>query len=202
MGQWVTVWLFLKKSTFLRTFFLFFWCLGRPGGSPGTPRESPRAPWAPPGCLGGVPGHPGSDFGSPRGCPRLRLGIHFEVILASFFLCFFVCFFNAFLGRFGFHFGTILEQFWDRKSIQNLIKFWEGFWEWCWVSAGTLQGEKPWFSLESCSKSRVDLFASGCLRERFRIPKWSQNGRQNPQKIIINTPRKSFRNSSPKVSQN
>ena len=35
---------------------------------------------------------------------------------------FFMCS-NTFLGRFGFHFGTILEQFWDRKSIKNLLNF-------------------------------------------------------------------------------
>ena len=52
-----------------RSICVYFWCLGRPGGSPGTPREYPRTPWAPPGCLGGVPGPPGSDFGSPRAAP-------------------------------------------------------------------------------------------------------------------------------------
>ena len=83
--------------------------------------------------------------------------------------------FNLVLARFGLHFDTILEQFWGRKPIQNHIEFLESFWEWFWVSAGTLQSEKPWFSLEGCSKSRVDLFAPGRLRDRFWEAKWSQN---------------------------
>ena len=54
------------------------------------------------------------------------------------------------------------------------------------------QGQKAGFSLESCLKSRVDLLASGCLRELFWRPKWSQNGVKIDPKITKNAPRKSI----------
>ena len=44
------------------------------------------------------------------------------------------------------------------------------------------QSQKGGFSLEGCLKSRVALFASGCLRDWFWGPKWLQNGRPNPLK--------------------
>ena len=82
---------------------------GGPGVAQAPPWESLRTPRARPGCPGGVPGSPGSDFGFPRGPPGLRLGIHFEVILAIVFRWFFFAIFDIFLGTLGLHFGTILS---------------------------------------------------------------------------------------------
>ena len=68
------------------------------------------------------------------------------------------------------------------------------------------QNQKGGFSLEVCLKSRVALFASGCLRDWFWRPKLLQNGRPNrpkgDQKHTSQIGPKIERKSVPKWSQN
>ena len=55
--------------------------------------------------------------------------------------------------------GAPRDPFWDpkptQKRIQMCMRFWLRFSEFL----GTLRGEKAAFSMECCSKSKVDLFA-------------------------------------------
>ena len=64
------------------------------------------------------------------------------------------------------------------------------------------QGQKAVFSMECCSKSRVDLFVSGRARERFWSLKWAQMDVQIGEKVTKNALRKSIRISNQKLTQN
>ncbi len=84
-------------------------------------------------------------------------------------------------------FGFILGSFSSPKLMKNRIEFRRRFREGFWEPPGTLRGQKAGFSLEGCSKSKVDLLAPECLRGRLWRPKGSQNGAQKRPKINKNT---------------
>ena len=104
----------------------------------------------------------------------------------------FWCLLGAILGSFWRHFG-------DKVLIRKVLRFRGRPRSERGSPRRPPQGQKAGFSLEGCLKSRVDLLASGCLRELFWRPKWSQNGVKIDSQITKNAPRKSLRISTAKV---
>ena len=111
------------------------------------------------------------------------------------FLMPFWCLLGAILGSFWRHFG-------DKNLIRKVLRFRGRPRSERGSPRRPPQGQKAGFSLEGCLKSRVDLLASGCVRELFWRPKWSQNGVKIDPKITKNAPRKSIGISTAKVLNN
>ena len=133
---------------------------GGPGEVPGRSRGGPGARGAPGGALGSV----GARFWAPP-------GTILSTILEQFFVYFRIRFWNNFCTNLCCRSGVFWGPFWSHFGDILVAKF---RYEKCfvfehapWSPRSPPQGQKSGFSLEGCSKSRVALFASGCLRERF-----------------------------------